>query len=192
MKYFGFLKQKKTPLARPGNSEKSIHLNLGCGDMYLEGWINIDINPKVQSDICCDLLSVRNHFSANSVDEMMLLHSISYLRLWEARIFFDDAYRMIKPSGRLILEFPDISKCAKSITENEHNINDYLEAVRGIYAFDMGEIKNKVSYYPYAFGWSSWHILMELKKSGFNQILINDPQTHGQRLWRDTRIEAIK
>jgi hypothetical protein len=170
----------------------AVKLNVGCGAMHLPGWVNIDINPKVNPDICCDLLTVKNHFQPASVDEIMLLHSISYLSLWEARIFFKNALTMLKDGAALIMEFPDIAKCARALLKNDGAADEYLEAVRGIYAFDMNQIKRKQRYVPYAFGWSAWHISVELKAAGFRLINIEEPQTHGPRSWRDVRIVAFK
>jgi len=181
--------RRASPIERTGSP---IRLNLGCGNMRLDGWVNIDINPQVKPDICCDLLSVRHHFQPSSVDEILLIHSISYLRLWEARIFFKNALAMLKPGGRFVLEFPDAAKCAKHLLENEGERDEYIEAIRGFYAFDLQQIKNKEQYQPYSFGWSARHISDELKTIGFREVISGDPQTHGPRLWRDSRIVATK
>ena len=68
----------------------------------------------------------------------------------------------------------------------------YLEAVRGLYAFDLDQLEARVSYTPYAFGWSSWHLVLELERAGNGGVRVLDPATHGPRPWRDTRIEAVK
>jgi hypothetical protein len=188
MKLFSFFTARRNKFI----SNAPIKLNLGCGEMYIKGWVNIDIDPNVKSDLCCDLLSIKNHFNPGMVAEIMLLHSVSYLRLWEARIFFKDIYTLLIPGGKLILEFPDIAKCAHAIIDNESKIDQYLESVRAYYAFDMDQIKRKDKYQPYAFGWSAWHISHELKNIGFREVLIEEPLTHGPRIWRDSRIEVKK
>lgn len=180
---------RKSTTSQPADA---VRLNVGCGEMNLPGWVNIDINPKVNPDICCDILSVKKHFQPGSVEEIMLLHSIGYLSLWEARIFFKNAQTMLKDGAALTMEFPDISKCSQALLKNDGAINEYLEAVRGIYAFDMNQVKRKKRYVPYAFGWSAWHISVELKAAGFRVINIEEPQTHGPRPWRDVRIVAFK
>lgn len=181
------------PTSKP--EEKGDHsllrLHLGCGTNHLAGWVNIDISENSKADRVMDFQTVKNHFKKQSVSEVMMIHSISYLRLWEARDFFLDIFSLLSDNGKLTLEFPDIVKCSKVIA-GENKIENYLEAVRAFYAFDMGQIKNRDNYQPYAFGWSAWHITRELKKTGFSKIIVKDPQTHGPILWRDTRIEAIK
>lgn len=174
------------------NSASPLRLHLGCGSDYLDGWLNIDVTEKSKADVIMDFKNIKGNFESNSVSEVLMVHSISYLRLWEARDFFSDIYSLLKTGGRFALEFPDIVKCSKVVLENENEIEKYLEGVRAFYAFDMGQIKRKDKYHPYAFGWSAWHISFELKRIGFTKISIMEPQTHGPLLWRDTRIEAIK
>lgn len=177
-------------LVSGGNA--SVRLNLGCGGMYLPGWVNVDLDPKSHPDLCCDFQGVRKAFLDSTVDEILMVHSISYLRLWEARAFFRDALALLKPGAKLTLEFPDIAKCAGALINNEGNGPEYLEAVRAIYAFDMTQIQKREPYIPYAFGWSAWHMSEELKAAGFASVCIEDPQTHGPRVWRDVRVVASK
>ncbi len=169
-----------------------LRLHLGCGREYIKGYINLDINENSVADLILDSRKIKKHFEPGTVDEILMLHSISYLRYWEAKDFFTTCHKLLKQDGKLILEFPDIVKCAEMIIKSENNLPEYLEAVRAIYAFDMIEIKFNEKYTPYAFGWSAWHITQRLKKAGFNTIHVLDSVTHGNRKWRDTRIEAIK
>lgn len=90
------------------------------------------------------------------------------------------------------MEFPDVLKCADVIRNSEHDTAKYLEGVRGIYAFDIDQIKDEELYYPYTFGWSGWFMKEELFKIGFKDVQILLPETHGKRDWRDTRIIAKK
>jgi hypothetical protein len=169
-----------------------IRLHLGCGTNNLDGWINIDVTDNSLADVVMDFKNIKGVFQPQSVREILMVHSISYLRLWEARDFFADTFSLLEPTGRLVLEFPDVVKCATAITRKEIPVEEYLEAVRAFYAFDLDEIRQKKPYTPYAFGWSAWHISQELKNVGFSDVAIKDPDTHNRRIWRDTRIEAIK
>jgi hypothetical protein len=186
------LKNKKN-LVYDNLDPNAIKLNLGCGKMYINGWINIDVDKEIKSDLSIQFTDIILHFNENTIDEIMMLHSISYLNLWEARIFFKDLYLIMKKNGRLIIEFPDIFKCCTTLIKNNNkDFNTYIEAVRGIYAFDLDQIKNKDKYIPYSFGWSAEHITRELSNIGFSFIKTENPKSHGELLWRDTRIVAIK
>ena len=173
-------------------SHSPLRLNLGCGSEHMNGWVNIDVSANTVADFLMDFKELKNIFKPASVDEIMMIHSISYLRLWEAQDLFGDVYSLLKFGGKYILEFPDIVKCSAHLLKHENNIEEYLEGVRGIYAFGIHQIARKENFYTYAFGWSSWHIKHELLHAGFVSVEIRDPETHNQLLWRDTRIEAIK
>lgn len=173
------------------NKLQGIKLHLGCGHLYKDGWVNIDIDKSLKTDICSDFMSVHENFQLNSVRVVTMIHSISYLNLWEARLFFRNIYDLLVINGVLELEFPDIDKCAK-VLSNTKSTNKYIEAVRGIYAFDLNQINNQENFKSYSFGWSAWYIKLELKKAGFKEVRILRPLTHGKLNWRDTRIIAIK
>lgn len=160
--------------------------------MYLQGWVNVDLDPKLRPDLVCGFNEVHTHFSQESVNEILMLHSISYLRLWEARIFFKNMFSLLKKDGILIMEFPDILKCSNMMQSADENLDEYLEGVRGIYAFDLDQIKNKEVYTPYSFGWSAWHLKKELISAGFKHVEVQSPKSHGQRSWRDSRLVARK
>jgi len=166
-------------------------LHLGCGSIYLKNYVNIDVSTDSVADVVSDFRDIFKLYPSNSVSEILLVHSISYLRLWEALDLFKDCFMLLKEGGQLILEFPDIEKCAYSIIESKNDYPKYIEAVRGIYAFDLGQIKRKESFVSYAFGWSSWHIREELSKIGYKNIICTDGDFHKHK-WRDTHVEATK
>lgn len=168
-----------------------VKLHLGCGSDYKHGWVNIDINTSVRADIYTNFGNIKKYFNENTVQTISMSHSISYLNLWEAHSFFKDAYKLLLKDGKLEIEFPDIIKCSKIIV-SESEIEVYLEGIRGVFAFDLDQIKNKEHYTPYSFGWSGWHLKEELLKIGFKDVQILEPETHGKRVWRDTRVVATK
>jgi len=183
------MKRRVFALARP---DGKVRLHLGCGKDYWPGYVNVDVSSDALCDLRIDFTLIGEHYSQDSVAEVALIHSLSYLRLWQATDLLTNLYRILEPRGILVLELPDLDKCAQKALESKGNVGAYIEAVRGLYAFDMEQIERKEMFTPYSFGWSSWHLQQELEKIGFRNITVRDPQTHGQRIWRDTRIEARK
>jgi hypothetical protein len=185
------LRRFKRRLARR-TGDGNIRLHLGSGQDYWADWVNIDSGKDAICDLQTDFTNLRSFYPDGSVSEIAMIHSLSYLRLWQARELFTDLYALLKQGGQLILELPDLSKCARKLLEGEGDVAEYLEGVRGIYAFSPEYIENRKLYTPYPFGWTAWHLKLELEAAGFNRIVIADPQTHGLRSWRDVRIEATK
>jgi len=54
-------------------------INLGCGNNYLEGYVNVDFNSKYKTDILADL-EYKLPFEDNSVDEVYCSHVLEHLR----------------------------------------------------------------------------------------------------------------
>jgi len=182
--YYRYLKKKKT-------FTEPLKLHLGCGTVYMKDYVNIDVSSDSVADIVSDFRDIYKLYPADTVSEILSVHSISYLRLWEALDFFKECFQLLKMGGHLVLEFPDVEKCASLLIESKNDYANYIEAVRGIYAFDLGQIQRKESFYTYCFGWSAWHIQEELKKIGFKNIICTEGMLHNYE-WRDTRVEATK
>ena len=172
--------------------QRPVKLHLGCGDVHLDGWINVDANPDSLADVVMDFCRIGEALPASSVDEVMMIHSLSYLRLSQARELLAAIHRLLKAGGKFVVEFPDVHKCALAIQQARGQPQPYLEAVRALYAFDIEWIADRRAYTPHAFGWAAWHLEQELKSTGFRDIQTSAPATHGQLLWRDSRVEATK
>lgn len=175
---------------RPVANDGLIRVNLGCGDDYRQGWVNVDRDPSVQVDIRANLAHVGDFLSKGSVEQIEMIHSVSYLPLWEARDLFAEARRLLRPNGSFVIETPDLRKCAAVLSSVSTNDDLYLEAVRAVYAFDLDQLRQRRRYQPYAFGWSAAHLIGELGSAGFTRVIEAAPQTHGPRPWRDVRVEA--
>lgn len=178
-------------ISGPLIEKRGVKLNLGCGPMHLDGYINIDGDPKACADYYIDFAKLGDAFASQSTSEILMVHSLSYLNLWQARNFFRDAHRLLLPGGNLVIELPSIEKCAARIIESEGDLSSYMEGIRGVFAFDLTEITNQVDFTPYSFGWSAWHLEKELRDAGFSSFLVTEPHYH-QQAWRDIRLEATK
>ncbi|MGI9471592.1 MAG: hypothetical protein ACR2NZ_08690 [Rubripirellula sp.] len=170
---------------------KDVKLNLGCGPMHLDGYINVDGDSRACADFYIDFSELGDAFAPGSIREILMVHSLSYLNLWQAKNFFVTAFRLISPGGKLIIELPSIEKCSQHLLASRGDEAAYLEGVRGIYAFDLSEITNQIEFTPYSFGWSAWHLEQELRAAGFGEVIESEPHFHEQP-WRDIRLEAIK
>ncbi|MBS0205661.1 MAG: hypothetical protein JSS49_22395 [Planctomycetes bacterium] len=155
--------------------------------------VNVDVDEGVSPDIHLDFIVACRRFPTGSVAHVEMCHSLGYVRLWEARELFAEVYRILCEKGTFVIELPDIGKCAaEMINTSGRDFDQYLEAVRGCYAFDIEQIAKKVQYHPYLFGWSAWHLLRELRLAGFTDAVEGPPRTHGPRFWRDVRVECTK
>ena len=112
-----------------------IKLNLGCGSVRPNGWINTDssLNANIQripflvemftkafgkvqyssSNFIYMNLNKKWRYADNSVDVVYASHLFEHLTLKSADIFLKEAFRTLKPNGILRIVVPDLYVLAK-------------------------------------------------------------------------------
>jgi len=78
-------------------------LNLGCGQEYMPGYVNIDLNKKVKADRYLDVTK-KLPFAANSVEEIRAHHLIEDFDNLENVL--KEWHRVLKPGGVLRVWVP--------------------------------------------------------------------------------------
>ena len=182
---------------RRKNPNAPVQLNLGCNIVYMENWINVDVDWRVRADIYADIRKLSGIFPSESVDAILMSHVISYFSLEAARRFFKAVFSLLKPGGVSIFEFPDILKLARQLNETQSIDDDealthYLELLRPVFAYVPESVIGERKYDTYIFAWSAMHMQKELAAAGFCEIKVLPPELHGGQILRDTRIEASK
>lgn len=81
----------------------SMKLNLGCGMIHKDGYVNIDIDPGVNPDMVCDLGNEPLLFDDGSVDSVYSNHFFEHLDFSEADYLIRELYRVCKPGA--VIEF---------------------------------------------------------------------------------------
>jgi predicted SAM-dependent methyltransferase len=85
-----------------------IKLNLGCGIYYKPGYINLD---KFESEIADEVADICHlQYEDNSVDEIEASHIIEHFDVITIPFLIAEWFRVLKPSGKLIIEAPDFNK----------------------------------------------------------------------------------
>lgn len=79
-------------------------LNLGCGDIRLDGWQNVDAAGSV-ADMLCDLNQTPWPWKSDSVDEILMSHCLEHLDNPVSAIH--EMARILKPRGRLEVRVPN-------------------------------------------------------------------------------------
>jgi len=101
---------------------QKIKLHLGCGEKYLDGYINIDYPPfhtNIQTrykkvDYYCDITKLK--LNNNSVDEIRLHHVFEHFTYPESLSLLVRWNKALKLNGKLIIETPDIKACFKEFS----------------------------------------------------------------------------
>ena len=82
-----------------------MNLNMGSGNIRIDGFINVDINPRF-ADIVHDLRILPYPFEDNSVDKIVAAHVVEHLYVDENILFMNECWRILKPGGVIEVIFP--------------------------------------------------------------------------------------
>lgn len=94
-----------------------IKLNLGCGDMILEGFINCDLY-NTKAEVKCDVSKLP--YEDNYADVIYASHIIEHFDFYEAFKVLAEWKRVLKVGGRLVIETPDLlESCRKFVNADE-------------------------------------------------------------------------
>lgn len=170
-------------------------INYGCGRQVLDGFFNIDAvrNKKAVRDpelLFTARFDERGSLKAQTplpdggADELHAMHVIEHVFFWEAPALVTEWKRLLKPRGLLILELPDLEQACRNLMAG---MDDQM-AMWPLY----GDWNHKDPYMMHKHGYTSKTITALLSNCGFEQIVMRNPKTHGARLTRDMRVEAVK
>jgi len=82
----------------------SSRLNLGCGEDYKLGWVNLDYNPKIEPDIVWDMNKIPLPFKNNTFSEILLNHVLEHFN--EPLEIINELWRIGKNGCRIIIRVP--------------------------------------------------------------------------------------
>lgn len=81
-------------------------LNLGCGPLQHEGWINLDSEPTMEPDVVANVMALP--FDSESVDQVYMGHVLEHLPFIQVPWALREASRVMKPGAEIAVVGPDI------------------------------------------------------------------------------------
>jgi len=81
-------------------------LHLGCGKQYKKGWINVDFDRNLKTDVYHDLTIFPYPFKNGEASEILASHIIEHLTAKERMEFLKECHRLLGFEGKLIIETP--------------------------------------------------------------------------------------
>jgi predicted SAM-dependent methyltransferase len=149
-------------------SQKPLHLHLGCGPKYLNGFVNIDANLQHKLDLWLD---VRNGlpFPDNAVDSIYSTHMLEHFYQDELERLLSECRRVLKPSGGVRFIVPNLGTAIAAYMQNENKwFYDY--------PFKLDSLGSRFSNFIFcggqhrtAFDFSSMREFLE--RAGFGKVL---------------------
>lgn len=99
-----------------------IALNVGCHDIPLAGFINIDNDPATSPDLLYDATKLRGKFQDDSVDFIYCGHFFEHFVIEQGYALSKDFYAILKPYGSLACVVPDWTKTIGLAVESSERI----------------------------------------------------------------------
>ncbi|HIH31567.1 TPA: methyltransferase domain-containing protein [Candidatus Woesearchaeota archaeon] len=177
-------------ITRFSGPEDGLKIHVGCGNSYLQGYLNIDVLEQSAADVVCDAKTI--DFKKNSVSEVLMYHFIEHIDKFEAEKMLEKIYGWLRPEGALIIECPDVVKVARLVIKNKRNIVELETGPHGFRGFYGEPVKNMTNWDYHKWGYSEFTLQTKLKKLNFSKVKVEKPVSHGRRSNRDLRIIAIK
>jgi SAM-dependent methyltransferase len=167
-------------------------VNVGCGKRYREDMVNVDIVAlpgRKPPDVLADALHIP--LPEGCADEVMSIHNLEHIDVWQAGDAIDEWRRLLKPGGLLVLEMPDILKCcANMLSGYSHSGKDPVQfSYWGIF----GDPTTKDPFMMHKWGWHPGSLRELLTLHRMMHIAQEVPQWHpGGKDNRDFRMTARK
>lgn len=146
-------------------------LHLGCGQVYLDGYTNIDfplsehtVQEKSVADEYADLRELR--YKKGSVDEVRLHHTFEHFPRHIAIALLAGWQIWLKRGGTLKIEVPDFTESAKLVINNKTPKRDKEVALRHIFG------SNEAPWATHYEGWTEDNFKEILSLYGFKKIVI--------------------
>lgn len=165
-----------------------IKLNLGCGNKFLQGFVNVDMannwcerKPDLEADV--RQLGLPDAYA----DEIHAYHVFEHFYRYEADEILTDWVRILKPEGKLVLELPCLDKIL-GIFDYFSKVGkelDYSLTMWGLY----GDPKYHNPAMVHRWCYAEAELTDMMQRAGL-KVSTHQPETH--RPIRDMRLEGIK
>lgn len=159
---------------------KSIKLNLGSGDIDIDGYISVDLKNK-RSQLRLDAREL-TCFEDNTVDEISAIHLFEHFSPYDAINILKEWLRVLKPGGKLNLEMPDTLEMCRNFEKSDKKERYVL--LNCFYGTTFPE-------FPHLFGWYDEILTDLLLAAGFTKIERKEIQFKNH--WgHNMRFESVK
>ncbi len=142
-------------------------LHLVCGDVRMEGFVNIDVVHTKATDLVKDISELE--FPDASVERITSYHFLEHLYREQALELLEKTYRWLCPGGFLILELPDIKKVSLKVAFGRCGDRNLW----GIYGAPS---THKSVHDVHRWGWCRASMSREFARIGFSKIVYRRPR----------------
>ena len=170
-----------------------MRLHLGCGQRYLNGYVNIDL-PQSQHigplrrkpDKYANIAELR--FEKSSVDEIRLHHVFEHFARPQACALLVAWRAWLKPGGTLRIEVPDFNRTALAMLNPAGGLRGECVGARHLFG------SNEATWATHFDGWSSRRLNLILRTLGYHVVDVRHNhwrRTHNLEVFAKRRAEDL-
>lgn len=100
----------------PKPKERKLHI--GCGKVYLHGWVNVDIFTSVEADLYCEM--TRLPFEKESFSTLYCSHVLEHAHRHMVIATLAHWRELLRPGGTLRLAVPDFAACCQRYAKTKN------------------------------------------------------------------------
>jgi len=166
-----------------------MRLNIGAGNKRIEGYTGVDAVARPAADIVANADAIP--LPDASVDEIMAIHLLEHVHVWQAPQLLREWHRLLKPGGLLVLELPDLVKCCRNILDGRRTAGKDPDQLTlwGLY----GDPRQEDPFMAHRWAYTFKTLEPIVRGIGFTEISEHQTQWHrAGRDLRDFRLEARK
>jgi len=150
-------------------------LNIGCGQDYRDGFVNIDGRddlPQIDQIINLSKHSLFDYFAAGSVDYLLANDFIEHHFHWQAVSLLADFFQLLSTGGTLEMRLPD---CDYIVHAEHLTIDQKITLLFGGQDIPQGEAdpgsrKRFPEFFCHKYGYTQDTLRRELQTVGFADI----------------------
>lgn len=155
----------------PSSAAESVRLHLGCGQRYLQGYVNIDFplsEHTVQQQSVADQHAdiTRLKYDAASVSEIRLHHVFEHFKRPVACALLVAWRAWLRPGGLLHIEVPDFTGTAISMMNPIHGLRSECVGARHLFG------SNEAAWATHYEGWSRTRLSAVLTGLDFQVVSV--------------------
>jgi hypothetical protein len=161
-------------------------LNLASGQMYLDGYINIDNQSMYHGDMKIDHVAdvFTLEWENNTVEEIILSHFAMYIPYQQMSVLLKRWNGWLKKDGRLIIETGNVKNIAQFIVNNEDP--DLINGPNGVMQLFGWETTA-----GHKWAWCPETLSQLMYNTGYHDIQVGEGYFHNNKT-RDFLIVGIK
>lgn len=165
-------------------NKDGILLNVGCGTLIRDGWINVDYEPIEGRSFYLDALDPFP-LRSGSVNHIHCEHFLEHLEYHDALRFLAESHRVLQPNGTMRIIVPDAEKYMQAYVADDREFFDKL--------VNLGNheepLKPKIRvcnqmfrmWGGHKFAWDFEALDIAARSAGFSKVLLSSHNDSGSR-----------